>query len=377
LLTPVVVAAALARSRGRGGPESETEPYPDASRQTSRSNGDGTMQNAGKHATQSGRSGAASGSQKGSPPPGRDAESPTQVPAAGWKEILKRTKQQVNEDNISLLAAGVAFYIFIALFPALIAAVTIYGLVSDPAEVEQQVAEFAGALPADTAQLIEDQLKSIAQNSGTSLGIGLLASLAGALFAASGGMQNLIKAINIAYDETETRNFIKLRLVALAMTLALIAFLVIAVGLVAILPVILDRLAPGPIATVGVQVARWLGLFAFVAVCLAILYRYAPDRDQPKFKWVGLGSVVATVLWVVGSAGFSFYVSRFGSYDKTYGALAGVIVLLLWLFLTSFIILLGAEINSESEQQTAKDTTKGPEKPMGERDAVKADSLPG
>jgi len=321
-------------------------------------------------------SGSSSGSSAGAPP-GRDAESPTQVPAAGWKEILKRTKQQVNEDNVALLAAGVAFYIFIALFPALIAAVTIYGLVSDPAEVEQQVADFAGALPADTAELIETQLKDIASNSGGSLGIGLLASLAGALFAASGGMQNLIKAINIAYDEEETRNFIKLRLVALGMTVALIAFLVIAVGLVAVLPVVLNNLAPSGIASVGVQIARWVGLFAFVAVCLAVLYRFAPDRDQPKFKWVGLGSIVATLLWVIGSAGFSLYVSRFGSYDKTYGALAGVIVLLLWLFLTSFIILLGAEINSESEQQTAKDTTKGPEKPMGERDAVKADSLPG
>jgi membrane protein len=190
-------------------------------------------------------------------------------------------------------------------------------------------------------------------------------------------MQNLIKAINIAYDEEETRNFIKLRLVALAMTLALIAFLVVAVGLVAVLPVVLETVAPDGIAKVGVQIARWLGLFAFVVLSLALLYRYAPDRDQPQFKWVGLGSIVATLLWVIGSAGFSLYVSMFGSYDKTYGALAGVIVLLLWLFLTSFIILLGAEINSESEQQTAKDTTTGPEKPMGERDAVKADSLPG
>jgi membrane protein len=254
--------------------------------------------------------------------------------------------------------------------------VTIYGLVSDPAEVEQQVAEFAGALPADTAQLIEDQLKSIAQNSGTSLGIGLLASLAGALFAASGGMQNLIKAINIAYDEEETRNFIKLRLVALAMTLALIAFLVVAVGLVAVLPVVLER---------SPRTHRHGGR-ADRPLARPVRLRGRVPRDPlplragpgpAEFKWVGLGSIVATVLWVVGSAGFSLYVSRFGSYDKTYGALAGVIVLLLWLFLTSFIILLGAEINSESEQQTAKDTTVGPDAPMGQRRAVKADSLPG
>ena len=369
LLTPVVVAAALARSRGRGAPEAE--PYPDGGRPA----GGRTLQSTASHGGSdkgSGRSGASAGG-----PPGRDAESPNQVPAAGWKDILKRTKQQVKEDNVPLLAAGVAFYIFIALFPALIAAVTIYGLVSDPMEVEEQVASFAGALPASTAELIETQLKDIASNSGGSLGIGLLASLAGALFAASGGMQNLVKAINIAYDEEETRGFVKLRLVAIGMTVALIVFLIVAVGLVAVLPVVLETLAPSGIASIGVQILRWVGLFAFVVVSLAVLYRFAPDRDQPKFKWVGLGSIVATVLWVIGSAGFSLYVSMFGRYDKTYGALAGVIVLLLWLFLTSFIILLGAEINSEAEQQTAKDTTQGPEKPMGERDAVKADSLPG
>jgi membrane protein len=203
----------------------------------------------------------------------------------------QRTQQQIKEDNVPLLAAGVAFYIFIALFPALIAAVTIYGLVSDPAEVEQQVAGFAGSLPSGTAELIETQLKDIASNSGGSLGIGLLASLAGALFAASGGMQNLIKAINIAYDEEETRNFIKLRLVALAMTLALIAFLVVAVGLVAVLPVVLERVAPDGIAKVGVQIARWLGLFAFVALCLAALYRYAPTAtSRSSSGWASAAS---------------------------------------------------------------------------------------
>ena len=370
LLTPVVVAAALARSRGRGAPASE--PYPD------RPASGGTLQSSGASGRQAGSSGrsGSSGSSAGGPP-GRQADSPTEVPAAGWKDILQRTKQQVKEDNIPLLSAGVAFYIFIAIFPALIAAVTIYGLVSDPMEVEEQMASFTSALPADTAELLTEQIKGIAENSGGALGLGLLASLAGALFAASGGMQNLIKAINIAYDEEETRNFIKLRLVALAMTVALIAFLVVAVGLVAVLPVVLESIAPSGIAAFGVQVARWLGLFVFVTVCLAFLYRYAPDRDQPEFKWVGLGSIVATLLWVIGSAGFSFYVSRFGSYNETYGALAGVIVLLLWLFLTSFMILLGAEINSESEQQTEKDTTVGPDAPMGQRRAVKADSLPG
>jgi membrane protein len=308
--------------------------------------------------------------------PGADAHKPTDIPADGWKQILLRTKEQVKEDNVPLLAAGVAFYAFIALFPALIAAVTLYGLVADPAQVEEQIASLTDTLPDDAASLIGAQLRDIATTSSSSLGWGLLVSLGGALFAASGGVQNLIKAVNIAYDEEETRGFLKLRGLALLLTLVAVVFVVVAVGLIAVLPVVLNAAGVGGIAWFGVQVARWVGLVAFVALALAIVYRYAPDRDNPKFRWVGLGSAVATVLWIVGSAAFSLYVSRFGSYDKTYGALAGVIVLLLWLWLTSLVVLVGAEINSESEMQTAKDTTEGPEKPMGARDAVKADSLP-
>ncbi len=306
--------------------------------------------------------------------PGGQADSPMDIPAQGWKQVLLRTKQQIKEDNIPLLAAGVAFYAFIALFPALIAAVTVYGLVSDPAEVEEQIAGFADTLPEDAASLLTDQLTDIAGGSSSALGWGLLLSLGGALFAASGGVQNLIKAVNIAYDEEETRGFVKLRALALALTLGAIVFIVVAIGLIAVLPVLLDGL--GAAGRIAAQVARWGGLVVFVMIALAVVYRFAPDRDDPKFRWVGLGSAVATLLWVLGSAAFSLYVSNFGSYGKTYGALAGVVILLLWLWLTSLIILIGAEINSETEQQTAKDTTQGPEKPMGERRAVKADSLP-
>ena len=308
--------------------------------------------------------------------PGGQADTPTEIPPQGWKQVLLRTKQQIKEDNIPLLAAGVAFYAFLALFPALIAAVTVYGLVADPAQVEEQVATISETLPQDAASLIGNQLRDIANNSSGALGWGLLASLAGALFSASGGVQNLIKAVNIAYDEEETRGFFKLRGLALLLTLGAVVFVVVAVGLIAVLPVVLDSAGLGGAARVGVQVVRWVGLVAFVLVALAIVYRYAPDRDNPKFRWVGLGSLVATVLWVLGSLAFSLYVSNFGSYGKTYGALAGVVVLLLWLWLTSLIVLIGAEINSETELQTAKDTTEGAELPMGERRAVKADSVP-
>ena len=307
--------------------------------------------------------------------PGVDADKPTQIPAAGWRQILKRAWQETNDDNIPLLAAGVAFYAFLALFPALIAAVTVYGLVADPTDVQAQIESLTRALPADTASLITGQLRSLAAGSSSALSLGLVASLLGALWSASGGMGNLMKATNLAYDEEETRGFVKLRAVALLLTLGAVLFLVVAAGLVAVLPAVLNTVGLGGFTRVVIEVARWLGLVVFVMAALALLYRYAPDRDHPRFAWTSVGAVVATVLWVLGSAGFSLYVSTFGSYAKTYGALAGVAVLLLWLFLTSFVVLLGAEINSEMEHQTAQDTTRGEARPMGERNAVMADTL--
>ena len=307
--------------------------------------------------------------------PGKQADTPTQIPAQGWKQILKRAWKEAKADNVPMLAAGLAYSAFLAIFPALIAAVTLYGLFADPAAVEEQISSLTDSLPTDAASLIGDQLRSLASTSDGALGVGLVVSVLAALFSASGGVGNLIKAVNICYDEEETRGFVKLRATALALTLGAIVFVLVAIGLVAVLPAVLTSIGLGTFATVLVQIGRLVGLVAFVVLALAVVYRYAPDRDNPKLKWVALGSLVATVLWVVGSLGFSFYVSNFGSYGKTYGALAGVVILLLWLFLTAYIILLGAEINSETEAQTAKDTTQGPEQPMGERQAVKADTV--
>ena len=308
--------------------------------------------------------------------PGYGADRPTEIPREGWVQIVKRAWAESKDDNVPLLAAGAAFYVFLALFPALIAAVTVYGLVADPAQVESQIGSVASGLPAEARTILTEQLSSIAEGSSRSLSFGLAASLLGAIWAASGGMANMMKAINLAYDEEETRGFLKLRAVALALTLGGVLFLAVAVGLVAVLPVVLDALGLEGVARYVVGAARWVGLLALVLVALAVIYRYAPDRDNPKFRWTSVGAAIATVLWIVGSVGFSLYVSNFGSYGKTYGALAGVVVLLLWLFLTSYIILLGAEVNSEMEHQTAQDTTEGPAKPMGERRAVMADTLP-
>lgn len=308
--------------------------------------------------------------------PGATAEEPKQIPAKGWFQVTKRAWAEAKLDQVPLLAAGVAFYTFLSLFPAMIAAVTLYGLWADPQTVTRQTEAVTEALPKDAASIITDQMKAIAEQPEQSLGLGLIIALALALWSASGGVGNIITAVNVAYDEEETRGFVKRKLLALGLTLGAILFATIAVGLIAVAPAVLDAFIPdGPLHWL-LQGVRWVGLVLAVTVALAVLYRYAPDRDAPKLRWVSVGATVATVIWLVASVGFSVYVDNFGSYSKTYGALAGVAVLMLWLWITAYIVLLGAEINAESEQQTVKDTTTGPAEPIGQRGAVKADSYP-
>ena len=307
--------------------------------------------------------------------PGIGAKSPTQIPPGGWKQILKRAWAENNADNMPIIAGGVAFFGFLAIFPALLALISIYGLVVSREQAAAQVEEFTTGLPEDARELIEAQVANITE-AGGALTWGLILSTLAALWSASGGVNNLVKAVNIAYDEVETRNFVKLRALSLVLTLGAILFVVLTIGLVAVLPLILDALPLGGVGTVLAEIARWVALLAVVAGSLAVLYRVAPDRDAPRFRWVSLGSLVVTVVWALVSLGFTLYVNNFGSYDKTYGAIAGVIVLMLWLYLTCYLVLLGAEINSEAEHQTAEDTTDGEPQPMGQRDAVKADTLP-
>jgi len=308
--------------------------------------------------------------------PGANAEKPQEIPKRGWWQIVRRAWREAKSDQVPLLAAGVAFYSFLALFPAMIASVLIYGLVRDPRDVQRQAEQVTDALPADAARLLTDQLEAIAATPQSSLGFGLLVTLVLALWSASGGVGNVVTAINVAYDEEETRGFVKRKLLALGLTLGAILFVVVAVSLVAVAPVLLDSLVDSGPLRWGLEAARWLGLVLAMTVMLAVLYRLAPDRDDAQFRWVSVGAVVSTVLWVAASLGFSLYVDNFGSYNKTYGALAGVVVLLMWLWITMYVVLLGAEINAEAEQQTVEDTTVGEPQPLGERGAVKADSLP-
>ncbi len=306
--------------------------------------------------------------------PGGDAERPTEIPARGWFQIAKRGWAEAKTDQVPLLAAGVAFKAFLALFPALLALVLIYGLVADPSTIASQVGNLTSALPADARSLITDQLQSLSANSGKA-GIGAVVSILIALWSTSGGVGNMVTAVNIAYDEDDDRSFVKKRLIALALTVGAIVFMVLMLALVAAVPAILTQV-DNSLLEFGLQAVRWILTVVVISAALAVLYRVAPDRDAPKMRWVSVGAAVATVLWLIASVGFSQYVAHFGKYAKTYGALAGVVVVLLWLWLTCYAILLGAEINAEAEQQTVADSTTGPAVPIGERGAVKADSVP-
>jgi membrane protein len=282
----------------------------------------------------------------------------------------------VGQDHVSLIAKGVAYSWFLALFPGLIAAISIYGLVTSPHQVTSQVGQLSTSLPQSAQALITTQLKSIAGASGGALTVGLVISAAVALWSASAGMSGLVEALNIAYDESEDRNFVVKRGLALVLTLGFLVFLGLALGLIAVVPYLGSFAGSSTGVQVAVEVVRWLALVLLAIVALGLLYRVAPDREAPELRWLSLGSVVATVVWIAASLGFAFYVDNFGSYAKTYGALAGVVVLLLWMWITAFVVLLGAEINAESEAQTAADTTTGRPLPMGERGAVKADDPP-
>ena len=308
--------------------------------------------------------------------PGVGASEPWEIPAAGWKQVLVRTKDEIKEDRVGLMAAGVAFYAMLAIFPALIAAITVWGLVSDPQQIQQTIGGFTGALPEGAATLLENQISQIASASDSALGWALAASLAGAVWSASSGTKGLMNAINAAYDEAETRGFLKVRGLALLLTVGGVFFGLLVLGLIAVLPGVLAALDLGSTFERVLGWARWPILAAALVGGLAVMYRSAPDRDRPEWSWLSWGAVVALVIWLLASAGFSWYVTSFGSFGETYGSIAGVIVLMLWFFLTAFAVLLGAELNAEMERQTNRDTTRGDPRPMGRRGASVADAGP-
>lgn len=306
---------------------------------------------------------------------GRDAEAPTQIPPRGWEDVLKRTWAELTQDNMGLIAAGVAFYFLLALAPALAALVSIVGLVLDPADVQAQVEALSGVMPAAGREVVHDQLQRLVSQPAAALGLSFAVAIGLALWSSTNATKALITALNIAYDEEERRGFLRLNVVALLLTLGALVFLSVSIGLIAVVPTVLDRVGLDRFGRVALDVLRWPALAALVLLGVAFVYRYAPARSNPKWRWVSPGSLVATGLWLAASGLFSLYVSKWGSYNETYGSLAAVVILMLWLYLTAYTVLIGAELNAELEHQTAKDSTTSPPRPMGQRDADVADTV--
>jgi membrane protein len=300
---------------------------------------------------------------------GREAETPTEIPPHGWRDIFLRVKDKVAADNLSIIAAGVAFYGFLAIFPAIAAVVSAFGLITSPAELQTYLHIIESLLPSEAADLVNNELQQIVQAQGSRLGWGALGGTVLALWSAAKAMSAMFAAMNIAYDEEEKRGFIRLSVTALLMTLGAILFVIVSLGLIVGVPLVLRSVGIGEIATAFINYSRWPLLTGCCILFLAVLYRYGPSRREPQWRWVTPGAIVASLLWLVDSALFSFYVTHFTSYNVTYGSLGVVVILMIWFSLSVYSILVGAEINAEMERQTVKDTTAGKPKPSGDRGA--------
>lgn len=272
-------------------------------------------------------------------------------PPRGSKHLFTHLKDALSRDNVSLVAAGVAFYLFLAVFPGLIAFLTLIGMILDPTDVQERLDFLFQQLPDEAEGLLEEQARRIAAPAGRALTIGFLVSLAGALWGASSGMAGLMKGLSIAYN-ARPRRFVRQRLEAIGLTLVALLFLGLGLGAILAVPVVLAWLPLGDAAGTLVRWGRWPLLALAVFVAVGALYRYAPNRKGPKTRFLSPGSLLATTLWLAGSALFAVYVESFGRFERTYGTIAGVIVLLLWLYVTAFVILLGAETNAELERQS-------------------------
>lgn len=310
-------------------------------------------------------------------PYGRNATQPSHIPLKGWWQIGQRVWRESGRDNLPVIAAGCAFYALFAAFPALSALIALYSLATDPASVDRHFDMLSFVLPPQAYEVVIDQIRRLAGVSNQSLGWGLALSLGLALWSVGNLVQTLFAALNIAYEETERRSTLQFYLSGFAFALLGIVSGVVILLAIVYVPLVFAYAGYSSIFELAVKIARWPLLALIVLLALALLYRYGPCRRSAKWRWVTIGSVFATLVWLAASAGFSFYVANFGNYDRTYGSLGAVVVLLFWLYLSFYIMLLGAEINAELELQTAQDTTRGHPRPMGTRGAFVADHVAG
>lgn len=305
---------------------------------------------------------------------GRFASTPSEIPVRGWKDILWRCYQQISENRILAIAAGVTFYALLAIFPAIAALVAIYGLFSDPGTISSHLEGLANLVPGGAIDVVRDQLTEVSSHGNATLGVAFVVGLAVALWSANAGMKAIFDALNVVYAEREKRGLIRLNAVSLAFTLGAIVVLLIALAAIVVLPLALKYLGMESATAWMVAIGKWPLLIAAVSLAIALVYRYGPSRNEAKWRWITWGTAFATIAWLIVSILFSWYASNFGSYNKTYGALGAAIGLMTWMWLSTIVMLLGAQLDAEMEHQTFCDTTKGPPKPMGQRGATMADT---
>ncbi len=306
---------------------------------------------------------------------GRDAHSPIAIPWRGWKQVMRRVFSEISSDKISLVAAGCAFYATLALFPAISMLVSLYGLVFDPATVEPQLLTIREFVPPAAFQLIDERVHTLVSHGNGTLGVGLLVSTLLTLWSASTGTKSMISALNLAYEETERRGFIRFQAIGITMTLCAIMGVILAIAILVFMPVALDFVGLTAYAAGLIRLGSGAVLVLFVALALSMLYRFGPCRRAARWKWVTPGSLLATVLWLIASALFSFYVAHIATYDATYGPIGAVIAIMMWFWVSAYVVLLGAELNAELELQTEHDSTQGGPAPIGQRGAYVADHV--
>jgi membrane protein len=282
-------------------------------------------------------------------------DGPEDIPARGWKQILIDTWKDAGKDNLSLVAAGVAFYAFLAFVPLLTAFMLSYGLVAEPESVVRHMQTLTSLMPQNAAAIIGDQLRNMTETSGAKTGFALIIALAVALYGASKGAGSIMTALNIVFEVEEGRSFIKRTLMALAMTAGAVLVLFLAILAIAALN-FLESIVPnlGGVLQAMLKILFFLIAGAAVVRLLAVIYRYGPNRPEAEWKWITPGSASATVIWLAATAGFGVYVSNFGNYNATYGSLGAVVVFLTWLYLTAYVVLLGAELNAILEIEVAR-----------------------
>ena len=306
---------------------------------------------------------------------GRRATAPWQIPWAGWKDVLWRVYASINDNRLLAVAAGVVFYSLLAIFPAIAAFVSLYGLIADASTIDSHLSLAAGIFPAGAVDILHEQIARLTAKTDAKLGIGFITGLAVALWSANAGMKGIIDALNVVYDEKEKRSFVKLNLLSLLFTLVAILSLMIALAAVVIAPIVFSAVGLSSVLGLAIAVLRWPLLLVLATVALAAIYRFGPSRTEARWQWLSVGSAAAAVAWLIGSVLFSWYIGHFGAYNATYGSLGAAVGMMMWMWISAIVILLGGELNAEIEHQTAHDSTVGADKPLGERGAVMADTI--